>query len=265
MLLAQRHPTLRTSRIRSDLRWTIFRSLYHSSPTRRRQVSTDLTAELILVEGKTLSGTTSSDGNSRQQLTVSTSGPSLPVGSLPLSAHPDSATTPAYPTYAESQPLPGSSPVRPTGARLVASNPDPSTSTASTSEPIHPMAAELKHGTLRRPRPPPRTRQVEQETDGGALDPEIELVPPVYNPEWAKGRGVTGEPLAPLSTLGAGQGDPALSPTTPASYSSLHPASEQPSPVTTLSPVPLAHSGESNPLETGDIAHPLQTNRQNEH
>ncbi len=52
-------------------------------------------------------------------------------------------------------------------------------------EPVHPIAAELKHGSsLRRPQP---QRQVAQEEDGGAVD-EYELVPPVYNPAWARQR-----------------------------------------------------------------------------
>ncbi|BEJ03056.1 hypothetical protein CcaverHIS641_0102310 [Cutaneotrichosporon cavernicola] len=50
--------------------------------------------------------------------------------------------------------------------------------------PVHPIAAELKHGSSLR-RPP--QRQVAQEEDGGAVD-EYELVPPVYNPAWAQQR-----------------------------------------------------------------------------
>lgn len=85
--------------------------------------------------------------------------------------------------------------------------------------PVHPIAAELKHGdTLRRPRQ--RPVQVAQETDGGAVD-EFELVPPVYNPAWAQerrrpGQGGSGEHLgtdvegAPLSP-GVRAPPPALS------------------------------------------------------
>lgn len=140
-----------------------------------------------------------------QHLAISTSSTHLP-GGIALSPLPDSSvSTPASHAGRSAQP------------RLLPVNPDDNPSEPGSSQPIHPMAAELKHGPSRRaPRPPPRTRQVEQETDGGAIvSDDIELVPPVYNPAWARDRQLH-EPLSGITTaVGSYNGSPSHSPTAP--------------------------------------------------
>ncbi|KAL1413582.1 hypothetical protein Q8F55_001356 [Vanrija albida] len=69
-----------------------------------------------------------------------------------------------------------------------------------------PVASSLPSASSKStaPRPPPvRTRPVEQEQDAGAVDLEPELVPPVYNPEWAQARSTvpTSTTTAPASGL----------------------------------------------------------------
>lgn len=167
-------------------------------------------------------------GMRRQQLSVSTAaapiqqpGVGMALSPLPTSA----ATSTGVPSFMDSRPTPG------VNSRLLPANPDagyspsPTTPHSGVSTPIHPMAAELKLGSSRRPRPPPRTRQVEQEMDGGAIvSDDIELVPPVYNPEWARGRSTRDVPLSPIDTSGVGgfNGSPTHSPSTPTTFSSLH-------------------------------------------
>lgn len=143
------------------------------------------------------------------------------------------------------------------------------TGIGSSSEPVHPMAAELKHGdTLRRPRQ--RPVQVAQETDGGAVD-EFELVPPVYNPAWAQerlrpggspgssrfgssahlGADVEGVPLSPSVRTPP----PALSViTTP--YTGLSSNSTPPTTATTPHTATSIHAHVPSPLSTSTTHHP---------
>lgn len=88
------------------------------------------------------------------------------------------------------------------------------------------------------PRPPPlRTRPVEQEQDAGAIDLEPELVPPVYNPEWAQARSTAPTPTTTTPSSGLPEAGPSLvtatspmSPTSPVVTSPVTPTHMAPAP-----------------------------------